>query len=384
MYNNKKVYVIIGAAGAGTRMGYQTPKQFLKVGGKTILETAALKFNKVEYVDEIIVVTNSDYIKKTMELLSKPSYNKVTKVIPGGRERQDSIFCGVKALGEIQYNDIVLIHDGARPFVEKNVIESVIEAAALGTSVVPCVKVKDTVRQIESLGKEKSKTLNRELLYNVQTPQGFTYRIILEAYEKAFEEGFYGTDDSSLVERLGHEIVIVPGDYENIKITTKEDLPMETRIGIGYDVHKMVEGRRLILGGEEIPFEKGLLGHSDADVLVHALIDAILGAAGLGDIGKHFPDNDQRFKGASSIALLKTVKSLIYDNGYDLVNADITIIAQRPKIAHYIPAMKRNIAETLDVEESRINIKGTTTEKLGFVGREEGMAAEAVCLLNRR
>ena len=199
-----------------------------------------------------------------------------------------------------------------------------------------------------------------------------------------------GTDEGMLVEHLGEKVPIVEGDYANIKITTREDFPenrfmkKDIRIGTGYDVHRLTEGRKLVLGGVEIPYEKGLLGHSDADVLLHALMDALLGAACLGDIGQHFPDSDERYRGISSLKLLGKVKSLISDSGYFVGNADITVIAQKPKIASYIPAMRKNIAETLGIEIERVNVKGTTTEKLGFVGRCEGIACEAVCILYRQ
>ncbi|MEG1067496.1 MAG: 2-C-methyl-D-erythritol 2,4-cyclodiphosphate synthase [Anaerovoracaceae bacterium] len=381
MYKDKKVYVIIVAAGSGKRMGSDIPKQFLKIGGKTIVETAAIKFNNVEYVDEIIVVTGNAYLEKTKDLLAQSNCTKVTNVICGGKERQDSVYNGLKAIKNGESHDIILIHDGARPFILEETIIETIERVYIDKAVVVGVKTKDTIMGINNNG--DTRNLQRDLLYNVQTPQGFYKELIFMAYEQAYNDNFYGTDDASLVNRLGHHISVVNGEYSNIKITTKEDLPMETRIGSGYDVHRLVEGRKLFLGGVEIPFEKGLLGHSDADVAIHSLMDALLGAAGLGDIGKHFPDNDEKYKGISSIMLLDHVKKLITDEGYTVSNADITIIAQRPKIAKYIPAMKKIIAETLDINPDKINIKGTTTEKLGFVGREEGIASEAVCLLTR-
>ena len=240
--------------------------------------------------------------------------------------------------------------------------------------------VKDSLRR--SLG-ESSRSVNREDYYAVQTPQGFKKSILIEAYDKAMRDGFTGTDDASLVERAGYEVEIVKGDYRNIKITTKEDLPMENRIGTGFDVHAFSEGRDLILGGVRIPFEKGLAGHSDADVLTHALMDALLGAAALGDIGRLFPDTDEDYRGISSMVLLKRVAGLIADNFFSIGNIDITLIAQRPKISPYTEEMRSSIAAVLGIDKSRISIKGTTTEKLGFVGREEGIAAEAVCLIYR-
>ena len=204
-----------------------------------------------------------------------------------------------------------------------------------------------------------------------------------KAFEQAFADGFYGTDDAGLTDRIGVRAAIVEGEYENIKITTPEDLKMEYRIGTGYDVHRLEPDRKLVLGGVCIPFEKGLLGHSDADVLVHALMDAMLGAAGLGDIGKLFPDSDPAYSGISSILLLEKTGKAVSEAGYCLGNADITVICQRPRLAPYIEQMRENIAAALTVPKDRISIKATTTEKLGFTGRGEGIASEAVCLLNR-
>lgn len=387
MYKDRQVAVIIGAAGIGKRMGAKVPKQFLKLGDQTMVEKTTRAIANSEKVDKVVVVTNEEYLKETKELLSfdvdnpkSQGFEKVVAIVAGGNERQDSIYEGIKALDGLAEDSIVLVHDGARPLVTADVIDNVIEGAFAYEAAVASVKAKDTVRQRT---KEGTITLDRDSLYNVQTPQGFTYGLLKRAYEEAFKEGFYGTDDGGLVERLGHPVEIVEGSYGNIKITTKEDMPMVTRIGTGFDVHKLVPGRKLILGGVDIPFEKGLLGHSDADVLVHAWMDALLGASALGDIGKHFPDTDHAYKGISSIELLKQVAKLLEKEGYTLGNGDITLIAQRPKIAPYIAEMRRNIAQAMGVDESLINIKGTTTEKLGFTGRGEGIAAEAVCILKR-
>jgi 2-C-methyl-D-erythritol 4-phosphate cytidylyltransferase/2-C-methyl-D-erythritol 2,4-cyclodiphosphate synthase len=207
--------------------------------------------------------------------------------------------------------------------------------------------------------------------------------MIISAYAKAYREGFYGTDDASLVERAGEAIHIIDGLYENIKITTREDMPanIEMRVGTGFDAHALAAGRKLVLGGIEIPFDKGLLGHSDADVLIHAVIDALLGAAGCRDIGAHFPDSDEKTKNISSLLLLKEIAKVIKTKDYEIGNIDATVIAEKPKIAPYVEKMIKAMAEALDIPEDRINIKGTTTEKLGFPGREEGIAAQAVCTL---
>ncbi len=376
MYRDNRVIAIIVAAGRGKRLGSSLPKQFLKVRGRTILEMSVEAFEQNKYVDEIFVAANADYCELTEKLCR--GFSKLKKIVAGGAERQDSVRAALDCLrGE---NGIVLVHDAARPFVSEAVINAVIEGTADFGAAIPTVPAKDTIRQVDGTG---SRTLQRETLACVQTPQGFRISLIKHAFEKAQAEGFLGTDDASLVERMGINISMVQGEDANRKITTREDLETEIRIGTGYDVHRLVEGRPLVLCGEQIPYEKGLLGHSDADVALHALMDAMLGAAGLGDIGKHFPDTDERYRGISSMKLLQKTAELLREAGYFLGNADITIIAQRPKIAGYIPKMRANIAEIMNCDENKINIKGTTTEKLGFVGREEGIASEAVCILYR-
>lgn len=376
MYRDNRVIAIIVAAGRGKRLGSSLPKQFLKVRGRTILEMSVGAFEQNKYVDEIFVAANADYCELTEKLCR--GFSKLKKIVAGGAERQDSVRAALDCLrGE---NGIVLVHDAARPFVSEAVINAVIEGTADFGAAIPTVPAKDTIRQVDGTG---SRTLQRETLACVQTPQGFRISLLKHAFEKAQAQGVLGTDDASLVERMGINISMVQGEDGNRKITTREDLETEMRIGTGYDVHRLVEGRPLVLCGEQIPYEKGLLGHSDADVALHALMDAMLGAAGLGDIGKHFPDTDERYRGISSMKLLQKTAELLREAGYFLGNADITIIAQRPKIAGYIPKMRANIAEIMNCNENKINIKGTTTEKLGFVGREEGIASEAVCILYR-
>lgn len=389
MFKGKKITVIVVAAGRGSRFGGDLPKQFLKIGEKTVLERAIEPFQDHPAVDGIIVAASEEYLEHCRRLCSR--FDKTEAVVCGGEQRQDSVFACLERVED----GLVMVHDGARPSVTQDVIDRVIDGAYNHGASVPCVPVKDTIRQMKDSGGLLSATLDRSSLFCVQTPQGFHTQILKGAYEKAKTDGFVGTDDAGLVERLGEPVSITEGDYANIKITTREDLSeqtagrrnlnkMDMRIGSGYDVHQLTEGRKLILGGVDIPYEKGLLGHSDADVLLHALMDALLGAAALGDIGKHFPDTDERYKGISSIKLLEHVKLLISDSGYSVGNADITVIAQKPKIASYIPAMRKNIAETLGIEIERVNVKGTTTEKLGFVGRCEGIACEAVCILYRQ
>lgn len=381
MNNKKKIAVIIAAAGTGKRMGSSIPKQYLKIGGEPILLKSVRAFCDNKEIDWIVVVTNGDYIQACLEMKDRYGLDKIQAVIEGGEERQDSVYRAIVEIDrlcpEIEY---VLVHDGARPFVRQETINAVLEAAEEKGAAVACVPVKDSIRQ-EKDG--ESANLPRQRLYAVQTPQGFQKEILRKAYEQAFADGYYGTDDATLAERIGQSVALVRGTYDNIKITTREDMPMESRVGTGFDVHQLKEGLPLVLGGVKIPFEKGLLGHSDADVLVHALMDALLGAAALGDIGRHFPDTDPQYRGISSMELLRRVKGLLDKNGWRVGNVDITLMAQRPKIKSLIGDMTDNLSKTLDLETCRINIKGTTTERLGFVGREEGIAAQAVCLLYR-
>lgn len=376
MYKEKKVFAVIGAAGVGKRMEVSMPKQFLKVSGRTILESTVEAINNCKFVDTIVLVVHGDYVDFCRKLMSPYSWR--IEIVEGGKERQDSIYNGLKAIEKLgaRADDIVMIHDGARPYVSSDLLDALCIETVGYKGVIPVIPPKDTIRH------EGEGTLDRSKLFCVQTPQAFQFATIMAAHENALREGFYGTDDASLVDAMGETIHMIPGEESNIKITTKEDLPVSFRVGTGYDVHKLVEGRKLILGGIEIPYDKGLLGHSDADVLAHTLMDAILGAAGMGDIGKHFPDTDEKYKGADSIELFKEVMNLIKDEGYSFVNGDVTVICQRPKIAPYIEAMKNRLEEVIGVADC-INIKGTTTEQLGFEGRGEGISCQAVCLLNK-
>lgn len=376
MFRDRRVYAVIVAGGRGTRMKAPKPKQFLYIGGNTILEKTVDKFRRSSLVDEIIVVTAQDYLEQTEELFR--GFSKSMSIISGGERRQDSVANALKLLRQkkVSDDDIVLIHDGVRPYIELDIIASVTKEASEAGAAIPCIMPKDTIRDINK------GTLERSDLRCVQTPQGFSAGLLMDAYANAFTDGGDFTDDAGIVEAFGHKVSLVKGSEDNIKITTPEDVVLETRIGKGFDVHRLVEGRKLILGGVDIPYEKGLLGHSDADVLLHALIDAILGAASMGDIGRLFPDTDPAFKDASSLVLLERAWNAVKYRGYDFINADITVICERPKLAPHIDKMEDNICNVLNISRERINIKATTTEKLGFTGRGEGIAAEAVCILS--
>ena len=375
MLKENKYSAIIVAAGSGKRMNSSVPKQFMKIGGRTVLERAVQPFIEDEQAEHIVIVVAPEYVHSVENALTQDSRIQVTE---GGAERQDSVYNALICLRKVgaDLKKPVLIHDGARPYVTLQIIERVKEAAFEKDGAVCAVPLKDTVRHIEK------GTLNRNSLRAVQTPQGFMLGRLIQAYQKAEEDGFRGTDDAGIMEHMGGSIIVVQGAYENIKITTPEDLKMSYRIGTGFDVHRLQEGRKLILGGVDIPFEKGLLGHSDADVLVHALMDSMLGAAALGDIGKLFPDTDDRYRGISSIKLLEQVKDRITEKGYTVVNTDITVVCQRPKLRPFIDEMRKNIAKAIAVDVDSVNIKATTTEKLGYTGRGEGISSEAVTLLS--
>lgn len=415
MYIDRKIVLILATAGKGTRLGYSLPKQFIKMEGlddRSPLQKSILTAGIVDEIDEVIVVTNPEYIDLTYEQIAEEAdahsssgpnfeskdvlqsqdkdrvlsnfrpYRKDVKlkrleVIEGGASRQESTALGIKfALQDKPENYIVLIHDAARPNASPDLYRRVIKEAYEKGAVVPAVRLKDTIRDV------KKGTLNRDDLRVVQTPQGFVGEIILNAIKYAEEKCFVGTDEGSLVDFMGLPVSTVLGSESNIKITSPEDLTKTVCIGAGYDVHAFSENRKLILGGVDIPFEKGLLGHSDADVLTHALMDAILGAMGEGDIGLLFPDTAPEYKGVSSIELLKRVVALMNEKFYTLENADITVICQAPKIRPHIDEMKKNLELVLSPKNG-INIKGTTTEKLGFEGRGEGIAASATVLLSK-
>ena len=406
----KRTYAIIMAAGSGKRMNIELPKQLLPYRGSTVLETAVRKFAEHDMIDDIVVVSPADGsldktyyqimgdISMSAESEGSEAQGKDILVIRGGAERHDSVFEGLRAAAEDArskgFSDeevMVLIHDAARPGIDKYTIRDGIEAMKNCRAVTAAIPSVDSVRMIsedsaKALKNEgsypiiSSAYVQRDLVYSVQTPQIFSLADIIHAHEMARSDGFVGTDDASYAEHAGIEVGIVRGTRANAKITTSEDLELRTRVGNGYDVHKLVPGRDLILCGTPIPSNLGLDGHSDADVATHALMDALLGAAGLGDIGRHFPDTDDRYKGADSIKLLSGVKEML---GEDVLigNVDITIIAQEPKLAPYNEEMRNNIARTLGISESAVNVKATTEEGLGFTGSGEAIAAFATATI---
>lgn len=380
---NLNIHVIITAGGTGYRMGAPIPKQYLHIGSETILEKTVHCFLRQRLTGRLVLTVPENHLPETRQIFENLDASSRIDIIAGGTHRQDSVRNALEFLKShgAAPDDLVLVQDGVRPFTEDRTIQDVIEKTKACGAAIAAIPVTDTIRH------ETEGTLKRSELYAVQTPQGFKFGILAEAYDRAYAEGFRGTDEAGLVERIGILPEIAEGSRTNVKITTPEDLrgvTMKTRIGTGFDVHRLVEGRPLILGGIEIPYELGLLGHSDADVLTHALMDAMLGAAALGDIGKFFPDNDPAYEGADSTRLLKEVCRVLGEHGWAVGNADITVICQKPKLAEHIPEMKKRLADVMQIDVSDVSIKATTTEKLGFTGRGEGIAAEAVCLLENK
>ena len=378
MIDGRRATAIIVAAGASRRMGFD--KLFYPLAGKPVLAHTIAAFEHHEMIDAVVVVAGEN-IARVRALAAE--YPKVCAVIPGGATRTASVRAGMEAAGT---DGIVAIQDGARPFVSEAVITRTLQAAAESGAAAPAVPVKDTIKVVDNDGFVQM-TPSRETLMAVQTPQIFDAKHYAAALARCADDAV--TDDCGVFEAAGGRVRLVEGEYANLKITTREDLAAwekeekGMRIGHGYDVHRLVEGRRLILGGIEIPYEKGLLGHSDADVLTHAVMDALLGAAALGDIGRHFPDSDPAYAGADSIELLRHVTKLLARQGYRATNIDATVLCQAPKLASYIPAMRARIAGALELDEEMVSVKATTEEGLGFTGSGEGIAVHAVCLIEK-
>ena len=369
------VTAIIVAAGASRRMGFDKLSYRLP-DGRTVLETSCALFAAHPAVDELVLVAGGN--RSQCEAIAAACPKPCT-VVQGGATRADSVRSGLAAAK----GQLVAIHDAARPFASAEIITAALQAAAECGAAAPAVPVKDTIKIADQDGKVVA-TPDRAMLYAVQTPQCFDRALYLQALEAVSgEKASLVTDDCSLFELAGLPVTLTAGDYANLKITTKEDLQKEKtmRIGHGYDVHRLVEDRKLILGGVEVPYEKGLLGHSDADVLLHAVMDAVLGAAALGDIGQHFPDTDPAYKGADSLALTREVAKIIAAHGYKVGNIDATILCQRPKLAPHIPAMRQNIADAFGLPLDAVSVKATTEEHLGFTGEGLGIAAHAVALI---
>lgn len=385
------VVVIIPAAGRGRRMGGEVPKQYLPLAGQPLLWHTLAALEASPLVGALVLAIHPE--DRSFAAALAAGFPKVRALVAGGEERADSVRAALAATTEA--DELVLIHDAVRPFVPPALLARVVEGARAWGAVVPALPVRDTIKVVE--GDRVLETPPRSRLWGAQTPQGFRRAVLLRAFAQPPGQGL-ATDEAMLVEASGHPVHVVAGEVANLKITTPEDLlwaewwlaqgggPMGNtgmRVGQGYDVHRLELGRQMVLGGVVIPCEFGLAGHSDADVLIHAIMDALLGAAGLGDIGRLFPDTDERYRGISSLLLLQQVGERLAQAGVQVVNVDATLLAQRPRISPHVPEMVGRMAAALKLDPARVSIKATTNEGLGFVGREEGIAAHAVALVAR-
>jgi 2-C-methyl-D-erythritol 4-phosphate cytidylyltransferase / 2-C-methyl-D-erythritol 2,4-cyclodiphosphate synthase len=410
------VTAIIAAGGRGQRFGADRPKQLLSVGGRQILERSVDALASHPSVDSLVVALPQMLVDDPPEYLrpadsSRAGHRepmtlrgKPCVIVAGGERRQDSVVLAFRAAATAA--DLIVIHDAARPFASADLIARTIAAAAESGAAVAAVQSRDTVKLA---GKEDrgarliAKTLPRQSIYMAQTPQAFRRDVLMRALETGAREDVHATDEAALVELAGLPVRLVDGEASNIKITTPDDLviaeaiaaqtsipnprstgslPARTgRAGTGYDLHRLVAGRPLILGGVTIPSDRGALGHSDADVVCHAVTDAILGAAALGDIGRHFPDTDPRWKDANSLDLLRRVVQLASEQGLMVGNVDVTVILEQPKIRDHIDPMRASLAAALGLDVARVSIKGKTNEGVDAVGRGEAIAAHAIALL---
>ena len=369
---------IIVAAGSGSRAGQAIPKQYVRWRGMPVLRHSAEALLAAG-AEPLVVAIAPDAVDKAREALA--GLDSII-LIDGGATRRASVSAGLEALaGEAP--ERVLIHDAARPFLPHPVIDRVLASLEQHPGAIPALPVVDTIARTEDgmmAGQE-----DRTALARVQTPQGFRYADILAAH-RAWDDATEPTDDAQVLRAAGGEVAVVAGDERLAKLTFAEDFAMQAapvRMGTGFDVHQLTEGEELWLGGIKIDHDKGLAGHSDADVALHALVDAILGAIGNGDIGTHFPPSDERWRGAESGQFLAHAVSLAADAGYRVGNLDLTIICEAPKIGPHKDAMREKIAELAGVQVDAISVKATTTEKLGFTGRGEGIAAQAAATLIR-
>jgi 2-C-methyl-D-erythritol 4-phosphate cytidylyltransferase / 2-C-methyl-D-erythritol 2,4-cyclodiphosphate synthase len=371
---------LIVAAGKGIRTGLDTPKQYIEIAGKSVLRRSIEAFLAHPGIDNVCVVIGEK---------GSPHYNDAVSgldLLPpviGGATRQESVRNGLESLIDLA-PEFVLIHDAARPFVSEALISRCLEKLATSDAVLPCLPMTDSLKSFD--GERITGALNRDKIVAAQTPQCFAFNPILAAHRAFAGENM--TDDTALADRAGIEVAMVTGETENFKITTVDDIDRaramitrnltDVRTGFGFDVHAFETGESVWLGGVNISHDKGLKGHSDADVALHALTDALLGSIGAGDIGTHFPPSDAQWRGAASDRFLRHAGDLISDKGGQINHVDLTIICEAPRIGPHRAAMQERIADILGLEKERVSIKGTTTEKLGFTGRSEGIAAQAI------
>ncbi len=387
--------VLIVAAGKGERLGGPLPKQYRDLAGVPVLARsirALAQSPAVGGIHCVIAEGAEELYRRAVSGLPADVAARLGLPVLGGATRQASVLAGLEALAAAPGGQpaIVLVHDAARPFVSQALVARAAQAASETGAAIPGVAVTDTVKEVDGTGRILH-TPDRSRLRAVQTPQAFGFEALLAAHRKAASEGATGlTDDAAVMEWAGHPVVVIEGEPGNMKITTAEDLEraegrlapsLETRVGCGYDVHAFGDGDAVILGGLAIPHERGLAGHSDADVVLHALTDAILGALADGDIGSHFPPSDMQWKGASSDRFLAFAVERVRTRGGRIDHLDVTIICEAPKIGPHRDAMRARIAAIAGLTVGRVGVKATTSERLGFTGRREGIAAQATATL---
>ena len=378
------VTAIIAAGGTGRRLGASVPKQLLALGDVPMLQRSVEAFLTHPEISEVVVALPSPMAS------APPAWLKGVRVVAGGESRQSSV---ANAFDEVPVaSEVVLVHDAARPFVSAEVISRAIAGAVAHGAAIVAVPVSDTVKRIAA-GDVIAATIPRDEVFLAQTPQAFRRSILAEAVALG-RSGVDATDEAALVERAGHAVRVVTGDASNVKITTAADLDAArdrlgrasaavTRVGVGYDLHRLVEGRPLILAGVTIPSDRGPVAHSDGDAICHAVTDAILGAARAGDIGQLFPDTDARWKDASSVELLRQAVAIVVERGWAVENVDVVVILERPKLAKYRQAMEASLSSALGVDADCVSIKAKTNEGVDAVGRGEAIATHAVALLKR-
>jgi len=377
------VTAIIAAGGSGRRVGAAVPKQLLTIGGRTVLERSVAAFLTHPAVTDLIVALPPSLME------APPPGLGDARLVAGGARRQDSVANAVDVLPDA--TDVVLVHDAARPFVAAEVITRTIDAAVAHGAAIAALPVSDTVKRVQGPQRVIVETVPRDLVFLAQTPQAFRRQVLKDAVAVG-RSGIEATDEAMLAERAGYKVHVVAGDPANVKITSAEDMAAAqrlggpaagvSRVGMGYDLHRLVAGRPLILGGVTIPAERGALGHSDADVVCHSVTDAILGAARLGDIGLHFPDTDPRWKGASSIMLLQHAVELVRQQHLEIENVDVVVVLEKPKLGTHRMEMEARLADALSIDVTRVSVKAKTNEGMDAVGRGEAIAAHAVALLS--
>ena len=391
-----RVSALIVAAGRGSRARFagSGPKQYSDLGGIALIARTIQPFLDHPGIDSIQVVIHRDD-RALYEAATASLKGELMAPVFGGASRQESVLAGLKALADTGC-DRVLIHDAARPFVSFEIISGVLEGLETSAGCIAAIPVADTLKRATSNGNKAGAvieaTVPREGLWRAQTPQGFDFKAILDAHQSAAESGKSGfTDDASIAEWAGLQVMVSKGSAGNDKITSAEDLltaqqtlsetAMEPRVGTGFDVHRFGPGASVWLCGVEIAHNKSLEGHSDADVGLHALTDAILGALGDGDIGQHFPPSDPEWKGARSDIFLKDAGCRVAKAGGRIANVDVTLLCEEPKVGPHRERMRKTIADILEIDISRVGVKATTTERLGFTGRGEGIAAMASAMI---